>query len=413
MSKVTEYRSEYDSFDDMEEFFSEELLQGINEYGFEHPSRIQRYVMQPFNLGKDIIAQSQSGTGKTGAFTIGTLTKIDPSENFPQAIIVSDTHELAIQTLEVIKHLSKHMKINIVLCVGGKSGLPRRENITKAKTAHILVGTPGRLVDLIEAKAFNPKNVKTLVLDEADNLLSHGFTDQVRSIIVNLSSKSQITIFSATYTPDITDLANQFMKDPFRTTIKQEEVSLDQIVQYKVEVEYDDSNCRRRLRRSREDIDDLKFRTLEDIYKTLTIGQCMIFVNRHESAEHLSSRMIESGHQVGVISGKMDGVERERVLREFRVGDYRALISTDVLARGIDVQQIGIVFNFDLPRNPSQYIHRIGRSGRYGKRGVAINLVSNRDNDMINRLISMYKKPIDDMPDPTTVNRILLGDTMF
>jgi superfamily II DNA/RNA helicase len=385
----------YKSFDDME-FLNFDLLRGIFEYGFKDPSRIQNLTIDKIYSGRDLIAQSQSGTGKTGAFCIGALTRIDVELKRPQVLILANTRELASQIHTVITELSKHMKIHIELCTGGTVLGDDRAYKTFNKSvlnSHILVGTPGKMDDLIQRGVFRTKTVKLLILDEADALLKNDFVEQIRTIFVKLTKETQICIYSATYQQTILDLATEIMKEPELVLLKQEDLSLDLIKQYKIYI----------------GSDRYKYDTLKDLYKQMYIGQCIIFVNSKENADRLVDLLTDDGHSVSKIHGSLDTKTRCDILKDFRIGRTRVLVSTDVLSRGIDIQQIGIVINYDVPRDRAQYIHRIGRSGRFGKIGVAINFVTFRDKRTIEDLEDHYKIIIGDMPEFDVINRQLSG----
>jgi superfamily II DNA/RNA helicase len=382
------------SFDDME-FLSFDLMKGIFDYGFQNPSRIQNLTIKHIYDGFDIIAQSQSGTGKTGAFSIGALSVVNPEEHFPQIIMVAPTRELASQIHFVISNISKHMNLKIFLAIGGtKIVSGQRDPYKHIRSSHIIIGTPGRIIDYIERKAFNPQQVRMFVMDEADALLKDDFVEQIKQIYDTLDDICQMIIFSATYTEEILEIADSITEDPKKKILmKYEELSLDLIKQYKIDCMYE----------------NIKYSTLADLYTKLQIGQCIIFVNSVNTSNVLEKRLIDDGFGVSKIHGNLSSDERNAVLKNFRIGLTRVLIATDVLARGIDVEQIGIVINYDLPRDFAQYIHRIGRSGRFGKIGVAINFITNHDKHHLRNIEEHYKIKIDDMPSPNTINNFLSG----
>ena len=384
----------YDSFDSMD-FLNFDLLKGIFDYGFKSPSRIQNIAMKEIFDGFDISAQSQSGTGKTGAFTIGSLSILNPEEKNPQIIVLATTRDLATQIFTVYTNISKYMNISVQLCIGGTRVKTNynKDPYRNIRTAQVLVGTPGRIHEYIKLKAFDPQKLKLFVLDEADALLKEDFIEQIKNIIVELDANTQIAIFSATYPRAVLEIANSFMSEPKQILLKRDNLSLDLIKQYKIYVKFD----------------DYKYATLVDLYKNLLIGQCIIFVNSIKSADDLTKKLDEDGYAVGKIHGALDGIERNDVLKNFRIGLIRVLIATDILSRGIDVEQIGIVINYDIPRDRAQYIHRIGRSGRFGKIGVAINFVTDRDSRTIHDLEYFYKTRIGDMPDFQVVLSQLSG----
>jgi len=384
----------YDSFDSMD-FLNFELLKGIFDYGFKSPSRIQNVAIKEIFDGFDIIAQSQSGTGKTGAFTIGSLSIVNPEDKHPQILVLATTRDLATQIWTVFTNISKHMRISVQLCIGGTrvKTNTNKDPYKNIRTAQVLVGTPGRIHEYITLKAFDPQKLKLFVLDEADALLKDDFIEQIKNIIVELDANTQIAIFSATYPKAVIEVANAFMSEPKHILLKRENLSLDLIKQYKIYVKFD----------------DYKYATLVDLYKNLLIGQCIIFVNSIKSADDLTKKLEDDGFAVGKIHGTLDGIQRNEVLKNFRIGLIRVLIATDILSRGIDVEQIGIVINYDIPRDRAQYIHRIGRSGRFGKIGVAINFATDRDSRTLYDLEYFYKTRITDMPDFQVVLSQLSG----
>lgn len=385
----------FNSFDDME-FLNYDLMRGIFDYGFQNPSKIQNLTIKNIFDGYDIIAQSQSGTGKTGAFTIGALSVIDTSQNYPQVIILATTRELANQIHFVISNISKHMNIKISLAIGGTQIISNtyKDPYKHIRSSHVIIGTPGRIYDYIDRKAFNPKKLKMFVMDEADALLKNDFVEQVQKIFNELDEVCQIIIFSATYTDEILEIAESITSEPKKKIlIKYEDLTVDLIKQYKIDVIKD----------------NIKYSTLTDLYTKLQIGQCIIFVNSINTANYLEKRLIKDGFGVSKIHGELDMNIRTSVLKDFRTGLTRVLIATDVLSRGIDVEQIGIVINYDIPKDYAQYLHRIGRSGRFGKIGVAINFTTTNDYNTIKNIEEHYKIKITDMPSPTTINNFLSG----
>jgi translation initiation factor 4A len=367
----------------------EDLLRGIYSYGFESPSRIQCLAIPHILEKKDLVAQAQAGTGKTAAFTIGTLSMINEKETFPQAIIMSNTRELADQINSVVCDLSKYMGINTCLSIGGASV---KENEECVKKSQIIIGTPGRIKHLIENKKFDVGLIKIFIIDEADELLKKDFLEQTKEIICSLPKDTQICVFSATMPKDTLDVTEKFMNKPVYLLIKKERLTLDLVTQYYIDVQND--SC--------------KYDTIADLYSKLCINQCIIFVNSIERAEWLYDKLQQDKHEVVVIHRKIPNLERINIMKKFRKGEFRVLIATDLMCRGIDVQQVSYVINYDLPsRSYSSYIHRIGRSGRYGKRGVAINLITRRDYGYIKDLQYYYKTNIEEMPDPSVLNEYI------
>lgn len=364
----------YDSFDDME--LNSRLLRNIYAMGFERPSHIQSYGIVPITQHKDILAQSQSGTGKTGAFLIGSIQNIDISIKHPQALIIVPTRELAIQIYDIVKQLVKNMDITHSLYVGGMD--IDRNNREKIKS-QIIVGTPGRINKLIDINLLITTNIHMLVLDEMDELLSDDFSAQMKSIINRLSYDTQKIFFSATLKEQTQKICNIIMKENYsRILLNTDEVTLEGINQYFINVIHDNQ----------------KLDTLIDLYAKISISQSIIYVNTIKRAEWLHNRLIERGYAVSIIHSNFKLRDRKRILSNFARGDTRVLISTDLLARGIDIQQISVVINYDIPFDIENYIHRIGRSGRYGRKGCGINFMTMDDIDKIKKIENFYDTEI-------------------
>jgi translation initiation factor 4A len=359
-----------------------DLLRGIFNYGFENPSEIQKRAIQPIILEQDLIAQAQSGSGKTGTFSIGTLQRIDVDDKKTQAIIIAPTHELAKQISSVITALGSSMKGLVVKTMLGGSSVNADRDSIKESPPHVIVGCAGRIQDMIRRKILNISNLKLCVIDEADEMLSRGFKDQIRNIFNYFGETVQIALFSATLPDDITSLTNKFMKNPVKITIKNENLNLECIKQYFVAIQDD----------------RMKFETLKDLFSYISVSQCIIYCNSVNRVIDLTYAMNKDGFSVCSIHSSMDKSERERTFAEFRNGKYRVLISSNVTARGIDIQQVSTVINFDVPHCVHTYLHRIGRSGRWGRKGMAINFMTRRDIDSIKRIEAHYKISIDELP---------------
>jgi translation initiation factor 4A len=359
-----------------------EILRGIYAYGYEIPSPIQKKAIQPMIDGRDLIAQAQSGTGKTATFTIGSLMCIDKSNQNVQVICLSPTRELSTQIYTVFKGLSEFMPDLVVETFIG--GVPVNENIQTIKRTrpHIAIGTPGRVFDLIRRKAINCRHVKKLILDEADELLSYGFDEQIKSIFTCLPENIQTCIFSATLPNHIFDMTDRFMKNPVSIIVKAEQLTLEGISQYYIATENDVQ----------------KYATLVDLYSRFSVSHCIIYTNTINRVTDLSEAMTSDGYPVCCIHSNMSISERETALADFRSGKHRVLISSNLTARGIDVQQVSCVINFDIPRDVSTYLHRIGRSGRWGRKGVGINLITERDVSKMKEIETYYRTQIDEMP---------------
>jgi len=367
-----------ESFDQMD--LREDLLRGIYSLGFETPSAIQQRAIKPILLGHDTIAQAQSGTGKTATFAISSLQKLDLSRRECQTMILSPTRELAQQTMKVIEAMGDYMKARVHACVGGTA--VRDDIRTLQEGVHIVVGTPGRVFDMINRRSLRMDYVALFVLDEADEMLSRGFKDQIYSVFQFLPDKVQVALFSATMPSDVLDVTERFMRNPIRILVKRDELTLEGIKQFFVSVERE----------------DWKLGTLCDLYESLTITQAIIYCNTRRKVDWLTEKMQEKDFTVSAMHGDMDQRERDLIMREFRSGTSRVLITTDLLARGIDVQQVSLVINYDLPTNRENYIHRIGRSGRFGRKGVAINFITQSDIRYLRDIESFYHTQIEEMP---------------
>jgi len=279
-----------------------------------------------------------------------------------------------------VRALGDFLNVSSHACIGGT--LVRDDIATLRHGVQIVVGTPGRVFDMVNRQILLLDCVKLFVLDEADEMLSRGFKDQIYDIFQHLPPKVQVCLFSATMPPEILDISNKFMRDPVRILVKKDELTLEGIKQFYVAV----------------DKEEWKFETLCDLYETLTITQAIIYCNTRRKVDWLTDKMGQRDFTVSSMHGDMTGQERELIMKEFRSGSSRVLITTDLLARGIDVQQVSLVINYDLPANRENYIHRIGRSGRFGRKGVAINFVTVDDTRAMRELEVFYNTQIEEMP---------------
>jgi translation initiation factor 4A len=361
---------------------SSELLRGIYAYGFEKPSPIQCIAIKPIIDRKDIIGQAQSGTGKTATFSIGALSRVDLTSNTTQVLILSPTHELTKQTAKVVKSLASMMVgLRVQTMIGGSS-IEGDAEFMYGAPPHIVVGCPGRVYDMIKRRHLNASKIKLVIIDEADEMLSQGFKEQIFNIFQNFNNDIQVALFSATLPSNIYEITDRFMRDPVKISIVAELLTLDGIKQYFVALG-----------------DDVqKYDTLKDIYEKISLSQCIIYCNSVKRVADLYDAMKEDNFPVCCIHSNMEKCDREVALDEFRIGSARVLISSNVTARGIDVQQVNTVINFDLPRDPHTYLHRIGRSGRWGRKGTAINFITKRDVPNIKDIESYYKIQIEELP---------------
>ena len=369
-----------------------DLLRGIYCIGFENPSPIQQRAILPILNKRDVIAQAQSGTGKTGAFTIGTLQRIDTTISKVHAIIMEPTHELANQTTEVVRKIGCVMEHLVVQTLVGGSSVDEDALLLRENVPHIIVGTPGRIFDMIKRGYINTKGVSMFVIDEADDMLSTGFKDQIYNIFQTLSETVQVVLFSATLPPEILELTKKFMIDPVQLTMKNEQLNLDCIQQYYLALASDHD----------------KYGMLKWLFEYLSISQCIIYVNSVKRVIDLNNAMTEEGFSVCCIHSSMNKHERDTAFKNFKDGQYRVLISSNITARGIDIQQVSIVINFDIPKCVHTYLHRIGRSGRWGRKGVAINFVTKFDIKYMKFIESHYKSSIAELPTDGNIQNILL-----
>mmetsp|Transcript_16115 Transcript_16115/g.32594 ORF Transcript_16115/g.32594 Transcript_16115/m.32594 type:complete len:425 (-) Transcript_16115:829-2103(-) len=367
------------SFDDMG--LKEDLLRGLYAYGFEKPSAIQQRALVPILDGRDVIAQAQSGTGKTSMIAVVTLELAEQRKRDCQVLILSPTRELAQQTQKTVTAIGDFMSVRCHACIGGKS-VGQDVRFLEAGGVHAVSGTPGRVFDMIQRQSLSTKHVRLFILDEADEMLSKGFKGQIFDIFRYLPPSTQVVLISATLPHEVLEMTEKFMTDPVRILVKRDELTLDGIKQFFVAVEKE----------------EWKFDTLCDLYDTLTITQAVIFCNTRRKVEWLADRMKENHFTVSAVHGEMEQRTRDDIIGQFRIGRTRVLITTDMWARGIDVQQVSLVINYDLPTNRENYIHRIGRSGRFGRKGVAINFVTNEDVGELRDIEVFYSTQIDEMP---------------
>ena len=357
------------------------LLRGIYAYGFENPSPIQKKAILPIFAKRDVIAQAQSGTGKTACFTIGALQLIDVNKRSHQVIILSPTRELAIQTKLVIDKIgSMFNKLRTQLLVGGTSVDEDIKHLHE-NPPQIVIGCPGRIHDMLKRRKLLTRDLRFFVLDEADEMLSSGFKDQIYNIFQFMPPNIQVALFSATLPPELHQLTSKFMRQPVEILVKAEQLTLEGIKQYYVALENDDQ----------------KYDTLKDIYGSLAISQSIIYCNSNKRVNDLFQAMQVDNFPACQIHSNMDKAERNQSYEDFKSGKTRVLISSNVTARGIDIQQVSTVINFDVPNCLHTYLHRIGRSGRWGRKGVGINFVTPRDMRTLKDIEQHYSTKISEL----------------
>jgi len=344
-------------FDDY--YLKRELLMGIYEKGYEKPSPIQEETIPIALAGRDILARAKNGTGKTASFLIPALEKTDTTKNNIQVLILVPTRELALQTSQVCKELGKHMNVQVMVSTGGTS---LKDDIMRLyNNVHILVATPGRVLDLANKGVADLTKTTTMIMDEADKLLSPEFQPLIEKVIDFLPKEKQILLFSATFPVTVKQFKDRFLQKPYEVNLM-DELTLKGVTQYYAFVE-----------------ERQKVHCLNTLFSKLQINQSIIFCNSVNRVELLAKKITELGYSCFYIHAKMLQSHRNRVFHDFRNGACRNLVSSDLFTRGIDIQAVNVVINFDFPKNSETYLHRIGRSGRYGHLGLAINLITYED----------------------------------
>jgi translation initiation factor 4A len=361
------------------------VLRGIFSSGFEKPSPIQKKGIKPIMMGKDIIGQAQSGTGKTATFTIGALSRIDLSDNNTQILALSPTKELAEQTAKVFKTVGSMMNGLKVHTMFGGSPIDEGSCFSSKNVPHVICGCPGRVYDSIRRDKIAGSRIKLIIIDEADEMLSAGFKDQIFGIFQNLHDDVQVALFSATIPEELQPVIEKLMRNPVKISIKAEMLSLEGISQYYVAV----------------DDDRQKYLTLKTIYSNISLSQCIIYCNSVKRVSDLYDAMKEDDFPVSCIHSSMDKQARQESFNDFKSGKSRVLISSNVTSRGIDIQQVGVVINFDVPKCVHNYLHRIGRSGRWGRKGMGINFITRRDISKIKEIEKHYESEIKELPSST------------
>ena len=382
-TNTIDIRYEIKQWDDENLNLKQKLLRGIYAYGFENPSSIQKKSLFPMTSrpARDIIAQAQSGTGKTGAFTTSILQIINENKNKTQALVLAPTHELALQTKTVIDDIGRFLKIKTQLLVGGTSVEKDKKQLLESPP-HIVIGTPGRVHDMFRRKYLTSEHMDLLVVDEADEMLSSGFKDQMYKIFQYMPNEIQVGLFSATMPTDLQELTDKFLRNPIKILVKAEQLTLQGIAQYYINL----------------DDDVQKYETLKDLFSSLSVSQAIIYCNSTRRVDDLQEAMEADNFPVKKIHGKMPDSERKETHKDFKSGGCRVLITSDLFARGIDVQQVSIVINFDIPRSEHTYLHRIGRSGRWGRKGIAINFQTKHDSMRLKKFEEYYDTEIIEMP---------------
>jgi len=355
-----------------------DLLKGIFEKGWEKPSPIQEASIGVALQGHDILARAKNGTGKTGAYSIPVIQRIDPKKNAIQAMIIVPTRELALQTSQICIELSKHLKLKVMVTTGGTD---LRDDILRLNgVVHLVVATPGRILDLTEKGVAKVQNCRMIVLDEADKLLSQDFQGVLDRLIVMMPPGRQITLYSATFPRTVETFMRQYMNNPYEINLM-EELTLLGITQFYAYVQ-----------------EKQKVHCLNTLFRKLQINQSIIFCNSTQRVELLAKKITDLGYSCYYIHSRMAQNHRNRVFHDFRQGHCRNLVCSDLLTRGIDIQAVNVVINFDFPRNAETYLHRIGRSGRFGHLGIAINLITFEDRYNLRRIEKELSTSIGPIP---------------
>ncbi|XP_018791325.1 PREDICTED: putative ATP-dependent RNA helicase me31b [Bactrocera latifrons] len=378
-SDVTDTRG-----NEFEEFcLKRELLMGIFEKGWERPSPIQEAAIPIALSGKDVLARAKNGTGKTGAYCIPVLEQIDPRKDYIQALVIVPTRELALQTSQICIELAKHLDIRVMVTTGGT--ILKDDILRIYQKVQLIIATPGRILDLMDKKVADMSHCKILVLDEADKLLSLDFQGMLDHVIMKLPKDPQILLFSATFPLSVKNFMEKHLREPYEINLM-EELTLKGVTQYYAFVQ-----------------ERQKVHCLNTLFSKLQINQSIIFCNSTQRVELLAKKITELGYCCYYIHAKMAQAHRNRVFHDFRQGLCRNLVCSDLFTRGIDVQAVNVVINFDFPRMAETYLHRIGRSGRFGHLGIAINLITYEDRFDLHRIekeLGTEIKPIPKVIDP-------------
>lgn len=363
-------------------FLKREILMGVYERGYEKPSPVQEETIPIALAGKHLLTRAKNGTGKTGAFVIPILEKCDTAQNHIQSLVLVPTRELALQTSSIIKELGKHMNIECMVSTGGTS---IRDDILRLyKTVHILVGTPGRILDLASKQVADLSRCSIAVMDEADKLLSPDFQPIIERLLAFLPHERQLMLFSATFPITVKDFVVKHLPEAHEINLM-DELTLKGVTQYYAYVQ-----------------ERQKVHCLNTLFSKLQINQAIIFCNSTLRVELLAKKITELGYSCFFIHAKMNQQDRNRVFHDFRNGGCRCLVSSDLFTRGIDIITVNVVVNFDMPKNSETYLHRIGRSGRYGHLGLAINFITDEDRDnlfMIERELNTEIQPLPEIVD--------------
>ena len=368
---------------------SEDIIKAIDLLAYKSPTKVQGKVIPVALKGQDIVVKSQTGSGKTASFAVPVSELIDWEENKPQALVLTPTRELAMQVREDFFNIGRFKRLKVV-AVYGRAPFHKQQQALRQKT-HVVVGTPGRIIDHIERETLDISMVKYLIIDEADEMFNMGFLEQIETIIDVLPKNRMTMLFSATLPNDIESLCKKYMKDPKYIEIEDENVTVEKIDQWAYKVE------------EREKLELLKNVTVVE-----SPDSCIIFANTREKVDQIYEQLEDENYTCDKIHGGMEQESRTSVMEDFRLGYFRYLVATDVAARGIDIDNISHVINYDVPLEKESYVHRIGRTGRVGKKGKAISFITNRDARLVREIEEYTGKeiPIREKPDEEIVNSL-------
>ncbi len=359
-----------------------ELLQAVTDLGFTEPTPIQLGVIPHMLHGRDVIGQAQTGTGKTAAFGLPLLQRLDPHSKEIQALVLAPTRELAQQVSQAIFELGQHLNVRPLAIYGGQSYTRQVGRIQKG--VHVVVGTPGRMLDLIRQGKLDLSGVQTLVLDEADEMLSMGFIEDIEAILQETPTERQTSLFSATMPAEIRRLANKYMREPETVTIAKEQVTAATITQHYYLVNESD-----------------KLAVLTRLFEMEPLTNTLIFARTRLGTGELAHQLTQRGFPAEALNGDLSQDARDQVLRRFRQETVNVLVATDVAARGLDIDDISHVINYDLPRDVESYVHRVGRTGRGGKSGIALSLVTPGEQGRLRRIEKYTRQTITAVPIPS------------
>jgi ATP-dependent RNA helicase DeaD len=359
-----------------------ELVRAVTERGYATPTPIQAALIPVMMTGADVIGQAQTGTGKTAAFALPLLHNLEPNQKHIQSLVLAPTRELALQVAEAISEYGQFHNVRVLAVYGGQAYMPQINQLRRG--VDVVVGTPGRLMDLMRKNVLDINHIRTVVLDEADEMLSMGFIEDIETILAATPAERQTALFSATMPAEIRRLADKYMRDPQSILIERNQMTSAQIEQRYYFVNLGEKTA-----------------ALTRMFEMEEVTSALIFVHTRAETGELASELTRRGYPSEALNGDLSQDARERTLNRFRNGQVTVLVATDVAARGLDIDDISHVFNYELPHDPEIYIHRIGRTGRAGKTGIAITLVAPREKRRLRQVEGLTRQKLKEMPVPT------------